>query len=262
VPSKVHDQLLNEFGGLYDESSETAYFGSADSEVPQSLTATLTQLGRAVAGVTPSPQAGQASSPAIPTGSAESGRLAGANESLIRTVSELGQMAATRSDSVAITSPGNSTRGQSTAPSDTGGGPSVASIATTFLESGFGIVPLITGLVGLFGGGSSAPPALEKYTMPSSISFESAETPGGLAASDFDQTGTARLSGYSTGAPGTVDSNDAERPTEPGSAAPQITVNVQAMDAQSFMDYSSQIAQAVRGAMLNLSSLNDVVNEL
>ena len=34
-------------------------------------------------------------------------------------------------------------------------------------------------------------------------------------------------------------------------ASPQITVNVQAMDAQSFMDHSSDIAQAVRSAMLN-----------
>jgi hypothetical protein len=100
--------------------------------------------------------------------------------------------------------------------------------------------------------------------MPSSISFSSADTPGGLAAADFDQTGAARLYGYSTGAPVTADSSDAARLPEPsgGPAAPQITVNVQAMDAQSFMDYSSQIAQAVRGAMLNLSSLNDVVNEL
>jgi hypothetical protein len=45
-------------------------------------------------------------------------------------------------------------------------------------------------------------------------------------------------------------------------AAPQITVNVQAMDAQSFLDRSSDIAQAVRSAMLNMSSINDVVNEL
>ncbi len=262
MPSKVHDQLLNEFGGLYGVSSETFFSGSADSAVPQSLTATLNQLERAVAGVTPSPQAGQTSSSAVPTGSAESDRLAGGNDSLVRAVSELGQMAATLSDSVAATSPGNSTRGQSTGTSDTTGGPSVTSIATTFLESGFGIVPLITGLVGLLSGGSSAPPALEKYTMPSSISFESAETPGGLSAADFDQTGAARLYRNSTGTPGTVDSSDADRPTEPGSAAPQITVNVQAMDAQSFMGYSTQIAQAVRGAMLNLSSLNDVVNEL
>jgi hypothetical protein len=34
------------------------------------------------------------------------------------------------------------------------------------------------------------------------------------------------------------------------------------MDAQSFLDRSSDIAQAVRSAMLNMSSINDVVNEL
>ena len=46
------------------------------------------------------------------------------------------------------------------------------------------------------------------------------------------------------------------------SAAPQISVNVQAMDARSFLDHSNEIAQAVRQAMLNLNSLNDVVNDL
>jgi hypothetical protein len=45
-------------------------------------------------------------------------------------------------------------------------------------------------------------------------------------------------------------------------SSPQVTVSVQAMDAQSFMDYSGQIANAVRSAMLNMSSLNDVVNDL
>jgi hypothetical protein len=45
-------------------------------------------------------------------------------------------------------------------------------------------------------------------------------------------------------------------------AAPQITVNVQAMDARSFMDRSNDIALAVRDAMLNMNAINDVVNEL
>jgi hypothetical protein len=46
------------------------------------------------------------------------------------------------------------------------------------------------------------------------------------------------------------------------SGMPPISVNVQAMDAQSFMSYSGEIAKAVRDAMLNLSSLNDVVTDL
>jgi len=34
------------------------------------------------------------------------------------------------------------------------------------------------------------------------------------------------------------------------------------MDSQSFMDHSADIAAAVRNAMLNLNSINDVVNDL
>jgi hypothetical protein len=48
----------------------------------------------------------------------------------------------------------------------------------------------------------------------------------------------------------------------PAWPASQITVNVQAMDSQSFLDHSSEIAQAVRNAMLNMSSINDVVSDL
>jgi hypothetical protein len=45
-------------------------------------------------------------------------------------------------------------------------------------------------------------------------------------------------------------------------ASPQITVNVSAMDSQSFMDRSNDIASAVREAMLNLHPINDVVASL
>jgi hypothetical protein len=41
-----------------------------------------------------------------------------------------------------------------------------------------------------------------------------------------------------------------------------ILVQVQAMDSQSFMDHSGDIAQAVRQAMLNLHSVNDVIADL
>jgi hypothetical protein len=148
----------------------------------------------------------------------------------------------------AATTAGTNTHGGSApAAKDSGGGVDIGAIASTVLEGGLGIVPLISGLAGLFGGGDEeAPPALEKYTLPSAISFQSAELQGGLVASDFDQTGAARP--YA--------------PAPAAQAAPQITVNVQAMDARSFMDYSGEIAQAVRGAMLNLSTLNDVVNDL
>jgi len=143
------------------------------------------------------------------------------------------------------------------APQSTGdGGTSAGSIVSTFFESGFGVAALVKGLFGLFGGaGESAPPPLEKYAMPSAIHFESVETTGEIGGVEYDQLGRPRAS-----TPENASTAPAEQPRT--SAAPQITVNVQAMDAQSFLDHSSQIAQAVRGAMLNMSSINDVVNEL
>lgn len=50
--------------------------------------------------------------------------------------------------------------------------------------------------------------------------------------------------------------------TTPSGAGPTITVNVQAMDSQSFLDRREDIARAVREAMLQSHSLNDIVSEL
>lgn len=139
------------------------------------------------------------------------------------------------------------------------------SIASTVLESGLGLVPLISGLLGIFGGGGSpAPPPLVKYAMPERMNFESADTGGGISGADYDQSGMPRAYGGAQdgwNAPPAMGVG-AGGATPTGGSGPQITVNVQAMDTQSFLDHSSEIAQAVRQAMLNLSSINDVVNEL
>ena len=41
-----------------------------------------------------------------------------------------------------------------------------------------------------------------------------------------------------------------------------VQIQVQAMDSRSFLDHSQEIARAVREAMLNMHSINDVVNDL
>ena len=142
-----------------------------------------------------------------------------------------------------------------------GAGSEALSIATTVLESGLGIVPLVTGLIGLFsGGGASTPPPLVKYAMPTKIAFEGADTGDGISEADYDQMGMPRsYSGVRDGTPASVPSG---APGGSSGAGPQIQVNVQAMDAQSFVDHSNDIAQAVRSAMLNLNSLNDLVSDL
>ena len=118
---------------------------------------------------------------------------------------------------------------------------SAGTIALDVVKSGLGVVPLATMLLGLFGGGDDpAPPPLVKYAMPAQVRFEAAETPNGLTSMDYSQSGAPRS--YTP--------------------APQVNVTVQAMDARSFLDRGSDIAAAVREAMLNLNSINDVVNEL
>ena len=165
--------------------------------------------------------------------------------------------------------PAAQTPGSKTSATDSGGS-TAGALASTILKSGFGFAPLVTGLVNLFKGGEpEAPPALAKYAMPSSIQFQAAESNSRMTALDYDQMGLAR----SYPAQGTLQSQQvrqsapepllAQSPQSPHTGTTQqITVNVQAMDARSFLDRSNEIALAVRDAMLNLNPINDVVNEL
>jgi hypothetical protein len=112
-----------------------------------------------------------------------------------------------------------------------------AQTASGILRIGSALSPLITGLIGLFGGGSSsASVPLTTYTAPPSINF---------AASYGDAA-----SGTSSGA------------SQSSGTGQPLTIQVQAIDSQSFLDHSDEIAQAVRQAMLNSNGLNDVVSDL
>lgn len=135
-----------------------------------------------------------------------------------------------------------------------GVGGAVLSTVSKVFTSGLGLVPLISGLFGLFGGGGPPePPPLVKYVMPERLFFQGASAGGGIASADYDQMSMPRAYVTRSGSQANETS---------GGIPPQITVNVQAMDSKSFMDHSAEIAQAVRQAMLNLSPVNDVVNDL
>ena len=107
---------------------------------------------------------------------------------------------------------------------------------------------LLSGMLRLFGVGQEAAPApLPYYTPPPSVQMNDtlrSATPSAAPASS-----AARVLAR-------------EAASGASSAAPQVTVNVSAMDSQSFMDRSSDIASAVREAMLNLHPINDVVASL
>ena len=145
------------------------------------------------------------------------------------------------------------------------GGISIASTLTSIFSGGLGIVPLVSGLLSMFSGGSAAPSPVEKYVMPDRLDFWGADTVSGVENVDYDQYGRPRLSPTSTryGNPESTLSNSGSVSSEAASAAtPQINVTVNAIDSQSFLDHSTEIAQAVRQAMLSLHSVTDIVNEL
>jgi hypothetical protein len=86
-----------------------------------------------------------------------------------------------------------------------------------------------------------------------------------LTASDMPQSGTPAYSSDPASNPAGVPGNplDGAASNSPNAQqAHSILVQVQAMDSQSFMDHSHDIAQAVRQAMLNMNSLNDVIQDL
>ncbi len=130
-----------------------------------------------------------------------------------------------------------------------GGG--AASAFSTLFRSGFGLSPVIGAIISLFGGGRpDEPEPLVKYHLPASLDLQRTQAASRTYESDYDQAGNARTIGESASGSGM------------GMAGQHVTVNIQAMDARSFLDRSNDIAAAVRDAMLNLSSLNDVIADL
>ena len=98
------------------------------------------------------------------------------------------------------------------------------------LLGGFGLLsPIISGIASLFGGGHSAPAPLPIYTPPPPVSIS-----------------------------GTINQAAPSAPSQT-TPAPQVTVNVNAMDSKSFLDHSDDIANAVREAMLNMHPINGVI---
>ena len=169
-------------------------------------------------------------------------------------------------------------------------------VVTTVLGSSLSLVPLIGGLLSLFsGGGSDAPVKPTKYEAPSSLTFPlgfSESTGGEIGTLDYGLNGMPRLvetpagpegnGGTDSSTPSVLSylresasvqtsyesSGDGTSGSGVGGTsstrnyAPQITVQVQAMDSRSFLDHSDEIAAAVRTALLSSNSLNDVIAEL
>jgi hypothetical protein len=131
--------------------------------------------------------------------------------------------------------------------SKSGGTSTAGSVGNTLLDVlglGSGLSPLISGLVSLFGGsGGGQTTTVTPYIQPLPVNLAAGFTgsaAGGVSGVDYGEGGQPRQ-------------------TTAAGAQQQITVQVQAMDSQSFLDRSNDIAAAVRKAMLETSTLNDVI---
>jgi hypothetical protein len=143
----------------------------------------------------------------------------------------------------------NSSSGSSSLGSTLGG------LASGLLGGGLGVSSLVQGLFSLFGGGGQTVQPLTPFTLPSSISYAAGiNGPGGTPVPvDYGAGGQVRSLAQTSA------SSSGSGSTQAGQT---VQVNVSAMDSQSFLDRSDDIANAVRAAMLNSHPLNDVIASL
>jgi hypothetical protein len=196
--------------------------------------------------IAPSREPGIPNPPTISTGvSTEDGDLSGALSQAGQQISQL--QAAYQQQSSLIQA--NTQALQSNTSSKSGAGSTVGNVASSLFGGALGFLsPIISGIASLFGGGSSTPQALPIYTPPPPVAI------GGVV-----QATPVPSQASSASSPAASSTNTSSSQTN---YAPQITVNVSAMDSQSFMDRSNDIASAVREAMLNMHPINDVVADL
>lgn len=146
-------------------------------------------------------------------------------------------------------------------------GAAIASSTLQTVSGGLTLLPVVTGLLRLFGigGKKEEPPPLEKFVLPTAVRAEAGLSPNGDTFL-VDRGAGDRIRPLAPPAPVMPAADSTSQTSLTGYAAANnganITVNVQAMDSQSFLDRREDIARAVREAMLQSHSLNDVVSEL
>jgi hypothetical protein len=160
-----------------------------------------------------------------------------------------------------------------------GGGKSgILGCLSSGLLGGLGVGQLLSGAIGLLGLGSSSKtlPPLQRFTLPDSQQIM-ATIPHALKLLPVQSTvrtgdrliapgSLARPASQPAQAAGSRGSSSGLTGATPGGQLTtnghQVHVHVSALDAQSFMDRSNDIAKAVKSAMLQSSSLNDVISEI
>jgi hypothetical protein len=122
------------------------------------------------------------------------------------------------------------------------------------------ISPIISGIIGLFGGHNNAPPALTPFVLPSSVRLDAAIGPKDqFFPASHGANGLPKLNGVA--AITRSNATTTQQTTAQQVTAQQINV-APPLDSRFFLDHSDQIALAVKDAMLHSSSLNDVITDL
>ena len=153
-------------------------------------------------------------------------------------------------EQAAITAIQGNTQAVTQNSSSKGSGSSVASQAGGMAESLFGgalsLSPILSGIMSLFSGGSSASSTpIAPFMLPAPVQYQA-----GLTGSS-----SSPVAPVSNAAGGQPRAQATPQTT-------QVTVQVNAMDSQSFLDHSDDIANAVRTALLNSNALGDVISDL
>ena len=139
----------------------------------------------------------------------------------------------------------------------TSGGANVGNVLSAVggaLAGGLGLSSLISGVGDFFGGGDSEAPAYPiPYVQPLPIQLQAgfgAASGGVPFATDTAEDNLPRaMTSTATGGPASPQTS-------------QVTIQVQALDSQSILDRSQDIAMAIRQAMLETTVLNDVIRQV
>jgi hypothetical protein len=167
--------------------------------------------------------------------------------SLTTQISNLGSIQQTQ---ISVTQDNTQAVTQNTVSKSSGGasvGGTVGSIASTVLGGGSILSPIVSGLMSLFGGSDSSQTTttIAPFMLPAPVQYDggiTGGTPSQVVPVNYGQSGQPRA--------------------QATSPAPQVNIQVNAMDSQSFLDRSDDIATAVKAALLSSHSLSDVISDL
>ncbi|HUA18317.1 MAG TPA: hypothetical protein VMB25_06195 [Bryobacteraceae bacterium] len=174
------------------------------------------------------------------------GSTSDVTEQLSALSTQLSSLASTQQEQTAAIQENTQAVTQNTAEKGGGGasvGSTVGGIASTLVGGGLTLSPIISGLMSLFGGGSATTTAPAPFQLAAPVQYQGGVgSGGGVVPVNVGESGQPRA--------------------QSSAAAQQVNIQVNAMDSQSFLDHSNEIADAVRQAILNSHPLNDVIAEL